>query len=100
MANDTAILSIKIKSATKAKFAALADEFGMTTTALANALIAQAVRSGRVELETASSDDGEPSLQLINDVVVARQDFAKGNYFAANNSRELAQRFKFLRKNR
>jgi len=89
MASDTVSLNVKVKASTKAKLMALADDFGMTTTALVNALIAQTVRTGRLNLDL--YDDGEPTQQLIDDIREARADYAAGEYEHFDNVEDMLE---------
>ena len=76
---DTAVINIRTQTTVKVQLQRLAEELGLTVSALLNGLIKQVIKTKRVEF---SAEKEVPSPYLIKALKESAEDYKKGNYYS------------------
>lgn len=82
---DTAIINIRTQINIKEQLQKVAEELGLTVSALLNGLIKQVIRTKRVEFESKAET---PSPYLINMLKQSEAEYASGDYYSFKNPKE------------
>lgn len=76
---DTAVINIRTQASVKEQLRQVAEELGLTVSALINGLIKQVIKTKRVEF---SAKGETPSPYLIKVLKESEEDYRKGNYYS------------------